>query len=85
MRIKPKFNSKCPENWSDFFMRASDDEFKRIHPIAYPILVCIGYAVFLSPAAAFYNAYRYIYYQRSRSNCTLGNTWDIRLVSFLFR
>ena len=53
MTLKPQFNRRCPENWRDFLRSDSDDQFKKEHPVAYPIFIALGLVILLAPMALF--------------------------------
>ena len=48
-KIKPKFQRKAPKNKWDYFSAKSDESFKKLHPIGYVCLVCIGIIALLLP------------------------------------
>ena len=50
---KPKFNKELPKNWAWFFNPASDDLFKKKHPVWYVILVSIALVVIVAPMSLF--------------------------------
>ena len=47
--IRPVFSKKMPPNAREFFDSRSDEDFKREHPVAYPILVAVGILVLVLP------------------------------------
>lgn len=51
--ISPRFNAKFPKNAGSFFLRESDNEFKRVHPIAYVILAIFGLIALFGPCIVF--------------------------------
>lgn len=48
-RIRPVFSKRMPPNVLEFFDYRSDDDFRREHPVAYPILVAVGILVLVLP------------------------------------
>ena len=42
-----------PENYQEYFLASSDDEFKARHPVGYGFLVMLGLAALLLPAIVF--------------------------------
>lgn len=46
---KPKSRWRLPENFLDYFMPDSDDDFKAEHPRLYPLLVILGCVAFIAP------------------------------------
>lgn len=46
---KPKSRWHLPENFLEYFMPASDDDFKEEHPRLYPLLVILGCVAFIAP------------------------------------
>ena len=48
-KIKPYFSKKAPQNKWTFFSPTSDEEFKKMHPTGYVVLVIIGLVAFLLP------------------------------------
>lgn len=47
--IKPLFTKRAPKNKWEYFFAASDEDFKRLHPIGYKFLLFIGITAFLLP------------------------------------
>jgi len=52
-RVKPAFSKKAPKNSWEFFFPESDEDFKRLHPVGYWVLVIIGLAVLMLPYILF--------------------------------
>ena len=50
---KRKSNWTPPKGASDFFYAASDEDFKRKHPVGYFFLVLLGIAAFIAPMAVY--------------------------------
>ena len=48
-REKPKSRWHLPENFLEYFMPDSDDDFKEEHPRLYPLLVILGCVAFIAP------------------------------------
>lgn len=48
-KIKPRFTKKAPKNKWTFFSAASDEDFKKLHPTGYVVLVIVGLFAFLLP------------------------------------
>ena len=46
---KPKSRWHLPEDYLDYFMPDSDDDFKAEHPRLYPLLVILGCVAFIAP------------------------------------
>lgn len=46
---KPHFTKKAPKNKWEFFSPESDEEFKKLHPIGYKILVAAGIIALMLP------------------------------------
>ncbi len=51
--VKPKFNRRMQKNAATFFDPASDDDFKKAHPIGYGFLVTIGIIALMLPLAVY--------------------------------
>lgn len=47
--VKPHFTKKAPENKWEYFFADSDEDFKRLHPVGYNWLVCIGITALMLP------------------------------------
>lgn len=48
-KVKPLFTKKAPKNKWDYFSVSADDDFKKLHPYYYKVIVCVGiFALFLS-------------------------------------
>ena len=47
--VKPRFTKKAPKNKWEYFSLASDEDFKKLHPVGYKYLVSIGITVLLLP------------------------------------
>ena len=47
--VKPHFTKKAPENKREYFSAASDEDFKRLHPVGYKWLCVIGAAALFLP------------------------------------
>lgn len=47
--VKPYFSKKAPKNKWEYFSAASDEDFKKLHPVGYICLVGIGITVLLLP------------------------------------
>lgn len=47
--VKPHFTKKAPKNKWEFFSPESDEEFKKLHPIGYKILVAAGIIALMLP------------------------------------
>ncbi|MBE6608624.1 MAG: hypothetical protein E7633_08720 [Ruminococcaceae bacterium] len=54
--VKPYFSNKAPENKWEFFSAESDEDFKKLHPVGYKILVIIGIVALMIPIII-YTAY----------------------------
>ena len=61
--VKPHFTKKAPENKWEYFSAASDEDFKRLHPVGYkwlcgigitalmlPQIIYLAYCLFINPA-----------------------------------
>ena len=61
--IKPHFSKRAPKNKWEFFSAASDEDFKKLHPVGYnwlcfagitalmlPSIIYIAYCLFINPA-----------------------------------
>ncbi|MEN6418422.1 MAG: hypothetical protein ABFC73_05825 [Clostridiaceae bacterium] len=51
--IQPVFSRSMPKHAASYFSMDSDKRFKREHPRAYPLLVCIGGTALLLPMLGF--------------------------------
>lgn len=51
--IQPVFSRSMPKHAASYFSMDSDKRFKREHPKAYPLLVCIGGTALLLPMLGF--------------------------------
>ena len=51
--IQPVFSRSMPKHAASYFSMDSDERFKREHPRAYPLLVCIGGTALLLPMLGF--------------------------------
>ena len=47
--VKPHFTKKAPKNKWEYFSPASDEDFKRLHPIGYKVLCLIGITALMLP------------------------------------
>ena len=54
--VKPRFTPKAPRNKWEFFSAASDENFKKLHPVGYNVLCITGIAALLIPMTI-YTAY----------------------------
>ena len=48
-KAKPKFQRRAPKNKWEYFFAKSDESFKRLHPIGYVCLVCVGIIALMLP------------------------------------
>lgn len=60
-KVKPRFRKKAPKNKWDYFSPDSDEDFKRLHPVGYVILVIIGIIAFLAPFVVYSIYVAFIY------------------------
>ena len=51
--VKPHFSKKAPKNMWEYFSPASDEDFKRLHPVGYYVLCLIGIAVLMLPQVVY--------------------------------
>ena len=47
--VKPHFTKKAPKNKWEYFSPASDEDFKRLHPVGYKVLCLIGITALMLP------------------------------------
>jgi len=52
-KIYPRFTKKTPKNWYEYFSSASDEDFKKKHPIGYIFLACLGILGLVGPLGVY--------------------------------
>ncbi len=82
-KAKPKFQRRAPKNKWEYFSAESDESFKRLHPIGYICLVCIGIIALLMPFII-YSIYIFLVNPPKPMDAAISATDSIALILGLF-